>query len=312
MSALWHQHGKLRKAMAAVLVGALVFTGMVLALRLDGANGNITKKNGKLTVDVTNEQEGYFTACCTASQKKMKLRVAYGDEQLTYDLNNSGLAEAFPFQFGSGKYVITLYENTGGKKYAQAGKVSLTVALEDERAAFLRPNQYVNYTDETAAVRMIKDACDALRQPAEEKSEIHSPVANILRWSYYATRRSAVNKEQNARVLTDEEIFDAVKTVMGKNFTYDYILAVTVQVGTLPNIEQCCEKRMGICQDLAATAVCMLRSQGVYAKLIIGYADSAYHAWVVAYINGEEVLYDPTVATNAMRAPAAYTMERFY
>ena len=51
---------------------------------------------------------------------------------------------------------------------------------------------------------------------------------------------------------------------------------------------------MGICQDLAATAVAMLRSQNIPAKLMIGKADNQNHAWVSTTINNKEILFDPT------------------
>lgn len=80
----------------------------------------------------------------------------------------------------------------------------------------------------------------------------------------------------------------------------------------LPDIDTCFNKKLGICQDLAAMTVCMLRVQGVPAKLMIGYADRNYHAWVVAIIDGREVFYDPTAELNAISRVKNYTVERFY
>ncbi len=57
--------------------------------------------------------------------------------------------------------------------------------------------------------------------------------------------------------------------------------------------------------------VCMLRTQGVPAKLMIGYADKYYHAWTSTVIGGEEVFYDPTAAIGALKAKK-YKTERFY
>ena len=40
------------------------------------------------------------------------------------------------------------------------------------------------------------------------------------------------------------------------------------------------EKKKGICFDYAALMTGMLRSQGIPCKLVVGYAGSAYHAWI--------------------------------
>ena len=39
----------------------------------------------------------------------------------------------------------------------------------------------------------------------------------------------------------------------------------------------------GICFDYAALMTGMLRSQGVPCKLVVGYAGTAYHAWISVY-----------------------------
>jgi transglutaminase-like putative cysteine protease len=39
-------------------------------------------------------------------------------------------------------------------------------------------------------------------------------------------------------------------------------------------------KKSGICLDLAALVVALLRIMGIPAKLTIGMADRQYHAWV--------------------------------
>ena len=108
------------------------------------------QSNGKLTVDATNISEGYFMAAVSAStDHRMKMRVVKDGETLTYDLNSEGKFEVFPLQLGSGKYDISLYENVSGKKFSNAGKISIEVNLTREDGAFLYPNQYVYYTEES-------------------------------------------------------------------------------------------------------------------------------------------------------------------
>ena len=53
---------------------------------------------------------------------------------------------------------------------------------------------------------------------------------------------------------------------------YDYVKAATVAGGTLPDIDGCYEKKMGICQDLAALAACITQGRTLEerARLAIG------------------------------------------
>lgn len=57
---------------------------------------------------------------------------------------------------------------------------------------------------------------------------------------------------------------------------------------------------------------CMLRVQGIPTRLMIGYAGKMYHAWNTVIINGEEVLYDPTLELSAIDRGLTYTVERYY
>lgn len=271
---------RLKKKILLCLIAALLLSagsGLLCAAAEakwpEGSSGG-KKTNGKMTLDLTNVSEGYFMAA--VSQKtshRMKLRVTKDKETLTYDLNSDGNFEVFPFQLGSGKYDISLYENVSGKKYSGAGKISVKVELTREDGAFLYPNQYVNYNELTKAVAAANEMCAG-------KSE--------------------------------KEIYTLIRKYIMDNYAYDFIKSVTVPAGELPDIDGCYEKKMGVCQDLSALMVCMLRSQGIPAKLMIGYADKNYHAWTVTPIETKQVLFDPTAALNAISKPVSYSVERYY
>lgn len=232
------------------------------------------KTSEKLKVDATNISQGYFMAAVTSKTKhRLKLRVEMGDTTLTYDLNSDGDFEVFPLQLGSGKYSVSLWENVSGKKYSSAGKINLKVELTDENAAFLYPNQYLNYTQLSDAVAAAEKLCAGKSQ---------------------------------------KDSYKLIRKYIIENFAYDFVKAVTVKAGTLPDIDGTYKKRMGVCQDLSAVMICMLRTQGIPAKLMIGYADKNYHAWTVAIIEGKEVFFDPTAALNAISAPVTYSVERYY
>ena len=170
---------------------------------------------------------------------------------------------------------MALYRNIGGKKYSEEGKVTLKVKMKDDNNAFLYPNQYVNYDAETPCVVTASEICEGLEEPVK--------------------------------------IYKTVCDYVKKNFVYDFMKSVSVKPGLLPDIEGCWKKHMGICQDLSAMTVAMLRSQGVPARLVIGtLGKSTYHAWVVAIVNGEEKMFDPTAEVNASSKKETYTTERYY
>ena len=232
------------------------------------------KTNSKLKVDIGNSSEGYFMAALASKNKhKMKLRVEKDGETLTYDLNNSGKFEVFPFQLGSGKYEISLWENVSGKKFSAAGKVSVNVKLKREDAAFLYPNQYVNYGKNDQVVGMSIKVC---------------------------------------RDKEGKEAYKAIKQYISENFRYDYVKAATIKPNMLPDIDTCFDKKTGVCQDLSAVMVAMLRVQGIPSRLVIGYADKIYHAWVVCEVDGKKVLFDPTAAVSKSKNAAKYSVERYY
>lgn len=235
--------------------------------------GTDVQVDGKLIIDASNMQKGYVLCCVSApTDHGLKIRVVYNGAQLTYDLDNTGDYEVFPLQLGSGNYEFALFENVKGNKYSAEGKITLKAQLEDENAAFLVPNQYVDYVRTTNAVLKSDEIC------------------------------------------TDGDIYKKVCDFMASEFEYDFGRAKMISSGKLqvmPDIENCFDARAGVCQDLSAIMCCMLRVQGIPAKLMMGYADKYYHAWTVAVVDGEEVFFDPTEAIGCMNAKK-YTVERFY
>lgn len=272
------------KTAAAVLLGLLVL--IFAAVGIPGAEASASAKwpaepdfsrmqyAGKLQADLSNASEGYILASLNAATKhKMKLRIVKGGTTLTYDMNLNADFEVFPLQLGSGYYEISLFENVSGKKYALAGTLALNVSLTSENIPFYYPNQYVDYTIFSEAVAKADELCAG-------KSEL--------------------------------EIYQILCNFMQSNFLYDFVKAITVKAGTLPDIDGSYAKKMGVCQDLSAILCCMLRTQGLPARLIIGYADKQYHAWTVTEIGGKDYFFDPTAALSAIANVKDYSVERYY
>lgn len=272
--------GKLRALLACVCAALFMLQNVLGYASLPNAHwpsadGKVKRSDGGLVIDASHADEGYIMAKGPKTDKRLKFRVKMGDQTLDYDLNGKGEYEVIPLQLGSGNYNCTLYKNVSGKKYAQEGRVGIKANMADANTAFLYPNQYVNYDQNSMAVQQSDELCKGLE--------------------------------------SQKACYDAIFNYIKTGFVYDYVKMVTVKPGMMPDINGTCEKRMGICQDLAAVAACMLRVQGIPARLMIGTLENGtYHAWVVAVVDGKEILFDPTAELNAVAKNQEYTIERFY
>lgn len=119
---------------------------------------------------------------------------------------------------------------------------------------------------------------------------------------------SVFKAKELASGLSQRERYMAIRSYINRSFVYDFIKAETVSKrGVLPDISSCWERRMGICQDLSAMTVGMLRAVGLKASLVIGYADGKYHAWVETQYG----IYDPTAEIQRKQV-SRYVKERTY
>ncbi len=245
---------KYRKVMGILLCLALllqVVAPATAAMLPAVASGTVVHSNSKAKIDASNAKDGYIMVAYTANTgKRVKVRVTGPDKSVyTYDLNNKGTYEVFPLSAGKGQYKVAVFENTSGNKYASAYSANVTAMVTDDFAPFLRPNQYVNFNENSAAVKQ---------------------AATLV-------------KGQTTALGKITAIYNYVVT----GFTYDKEKAKTVTSGYLPNVDKVLAEKKGICFDYASLMAAMLRSQGIPTKLVIGYAGDVYHAWINAYIPEE-------------------------
>lgn len=252
----------------------------VSSLLLPQASGTKVQSNQKAVIDYSNTADGYVMVKYTASTaQKLKVLVKGPTTTYTYNLAADGAWDTYPLSDGSGSYTVGVYENVSGTKYAAVLSQSVTVTLKDEFAPFIRPNQYVDY----------ENAPNTVAKAAE----------------LTAGKKDALAKVQ------------AVYEYVVKNITYDKQLAASVQSGYLPVLDTVLAKKTGICFDYAALMAGMLRSQGIPCKLVVGYAGTAYHAWISVWTaeNGwvEGIIYfdgstwqrmDPTFASSGKQSDA--------
>lgn len=218
------------------------------------ASGTKVAKNDSATIDLSNAAQGYVAVTSKINSSQTKLRISFnGDDSSAYiyNLETPGKTEFFPLSLGNGKYNIAVMEHVRDSQYSIALSEEISLNLEDEFGPFLYPNQYVYFDAQSPAIALASELCQTA------KGEI-----------------SAVNA-----------IYDYVIS----NITYDMDKAAAVQsdYGYVPDINQTLSVKSGICFDYGSLTAAMLRSQGFPTKLVIGYAGSAYHAWISVYTKSE-------------------------
>lgn len=239
------------------------------------APGNTVYENEYAHLDASNVSEGYIVVRYTGDSGKVKLQIT-GPTEITYTYNlttGNPTDEVFPLQSGNGEYLVNVFENLQGTQYTTVFSQMVDVALTNEFGPFLYPNQYCTFNAQSLAVMKAK--------------ELAFPCNNDL------------------------EVVSAVYNYMIENIKYDYDEAETVQSGYLPDVNEVMTTQKGICLDYSALMCSMLRSQRIPTRMEIGYAGTAYHAWISTYIedigwvNGmiqfdgkEWSLMDPTFASN--------------
>jgi len=261
---------------ALVLFGffALICYAVAASIALfPAADGLVTHKDSGLTVDASHSDQGYIMVKHAATDKHLKMRITQGNDYYTYDLPSGTDFQPFGLPFGSGKYKIQVFKQVSGKRYSNAASISFSASLADETLPYLYPNQYVSYGEQSQAVALAETLC-----------------------------KGASTAQDKLAIIQDYVV---------RNIQYDYILAISVQSGYLPDVDHVLATGKGICFDYAALLACMLRAVGVPAKLEIGYADKLYHAWNSVLINDEWLHIDTTAEANNMQV-RKYTTERTY
>ena len=213
-------------------------------LLLPEASGTQVRKNDQAEIDYSHPEDGYVMVRYPAqSEKRIKVQVKGPSTNYTYNLTpGSEDWTTFPLSDGNGWYQVVVYRNISGTKYSQQLSAGFQVTLADEFAPYLRPNQYVDYSGAEKTVAKAAELTKGVTDPLKKVELVYNYVV--------------------------------------KNITYDKELAASVKSGYLPVLDTVLAKKTGICFDYAALMTGMLRSQGVPCKLVVGYAGTAYHAWI--------------------------------
>lgn len=259
------------------------------------AGGSDVISNSAAVIDFSNSSEGYIMVKYLGGNEKVKLQISMGGTTYTYEIIKRGEYEVFPLSLGDGSYKAAVYENVSGTKYSLCCGGEKNVKLKSEVSPFLYPNQYVDYTAETKAVKL--------------------------------SEKLAEGCESDLAVVT--KVFDYVT----QKIKYDYSLAEQLSgvtgVGYIPNLDNILDTGTGICFDYASLMAALLRCQRIPTKVNIGYVGTEYHAWIsvfiddIGWVNGiiqfdgkNWTRMDPTLASTGsfdqMKDDAAYNALYFY
>ncbi|MCL2717740.1 MAG: transglutaminase-like domain-containing protein [Lachnospiraceae bacterium] len=241
------------------------------------ASGTNISENDKVLLDFSNSSDGYIMIkFLEETNRDLRVRLTFpaGGNHL-YVQRADGDFGIYPLSEGSGDYMIEVFQGAGNGAYTTVLTESIKVELVDEFTPFIRPNYYVNYNENNAA---IKHAWDLTKGKPEELEKIA-----------------------------------AVYKYVTENITYDMEFAKSVKAGYVPDIDSVMKNGTGICFDYAVLMAAMLRSQGIPTKLVFGYVGTVYHAWInvytkesgwvdgVIFFDGSKwILMDPTFASSLL------------
>ena len=214
------------------------------------APGVAAEENDKAVIDFSNASDGYVMVKFLQSSSNSLIAVINGPGggEYVYELDPGEYA-VFSFTEGDGQYVIALCEQTDDMKYKVILRAHVDVALTDPFAPFLRPNRYVNYSAGTMAVR--------------RAAELAEGAADLV------------------------DVIAAVYDYVTASITYDMEMVGAVESGYMPDLDAVLERGKGICFDYAAVITGMLRSLAIPTKMVFGYLDDYYHAWISVYSEDE-------------------------
>jgi transglutaminase-like putative cysteine protease len=178
---------------------------------------------------------------------KMKIGITKEEKSCYYNINNGENSINVPLTMGNGTYNIRIYKNIAGTRYSVVISEKYSLQLENSNDVFLQPNVIVNYNSDYNAILKANELTKKCKSDKEKANTIYKYVVN--------------------------------------NYLYDYDKYRKLKSGYIPDIQIIYKLKKGVCYDISALMAAMLRSQGIYTKLITGYTTniSVYHAWNLIY-----------------------------
>lgn len=214
-------------------------------VHVPAADGIYGDGNAVVSMDTSHTDEGYIMVSYNGSNSKVKLQLTPPDDATcTYTLH--GGYETFPLTGGNGIYSLKVFENISDDQYSLAFAADVDVIIDNEFGPYLYPNQYVSFSPD--------DQC------IHKGEELAYPANNDL------------------------DVVTAIYNYITDSISYDKEKAASVDSGYLPVPDETLNSGKGICFDYASLMAAMLRSQQIPTRLEVGYAGTAYHAWISVHI----------------------------
>ena len=115
-------------------------------------HGQNAASTGEVVLDTSAVSDGYI-AVSAFSPQRLKFQVLKDGTTYNYDIDSGGTPSIFPLQSGDGQYTFRVMENITDSKYAELYAESCQVVLQDSFQPFLRPSDYVSYSQNSSCVK---------------------------------------------------------------------------------------------------------------------------------------------------------------
>jgi len=209
--------------------------------------GVLVVADERAVLDFSNASDGYICVLSYLEGIVVKVLVEVQSQgvQYQYTINSPGEYITIPLSEGNGLYSVGVWQNTSGDQYSAVFAQDIDVVITDEFTPFLYPSQFVSFA--------------------------------------YGDASTNLSQQLAVGAVTDVDAINNIYRWVCDNISYDMEKAATVASGYLPNNTNTINSGEGICFDYAVLTASMLRAQRVPSKLVIGYAGTAYHAWMEVY-----------------------------
>lgn len=203
------------------------------------------------------------------------------------------LKPLLPLIFGDGYYKINIWKSTNKNsndvEKVWSKNVNYKAGKNEEIDIYLKPNLFVNWTDETEVVRVAKEITKGAATVNEKVTIIHDYIIN--------------------------------------NYVYDVDLLndVTNKYISYLDVDKTYKRKTGLCGDLSMTMVIMCRSLGIPARLAMGNEvdkPTMGHAWVEVFVDNNwheiDITYDVSGKSygyknlkNVLDTDYSYTLDKY-
>jgi hypothetical protein len=207
---------------------------------------NVLSDGSLAQIDYSCVNDGYVCAKLLQDISGIKIQISKDDKKYNYDLTSTEFV-SFPMNMGNGTYTLKILQQIEGDRYAICATQDIEVSLTDENSPYLYPNQIVQYNQSSLVYSKSFELVDGDEDDLTRVAHLFQYVVDTLDYD-----------DDKAKNVSDSF--------------------------HLPDIEGSLTSGKGICFDYAASLAALCRIQGIPAKVIVGWTDIEYHAWVEIYI----------------------------